>query len=290
MLQSMTGFGRAEGNFQNKKLTVELRSLNSKGLDVNVKMSSIYREQDLPLRKLLGEELKRGKIDCSIYFELAEGEKKLSINKALIKQYYSELSTLGTEMGVSTGDWMSLLVKMPDAFQSEKQELDPEEWQYIRSLLKQAIANFQDFRNQEGKSLEEDLAQNIDNIAKGLTAVEEQLPERSKKVRDKLRTALEELVDKTNLDENRFEQELIYYLEKLDISEERTRLKNHLSYFKETMATPSSEGKKLGFIAQEIGREINTIGSKANDAHIQKFVVGMKDDLEKIKEQILNVL
>jgi len=290
MIQSMTGFGRAEGNYNNKKITIELRSLNSKGLDLNVKMASVYRDNELPLRKYLGDILKRGKIDCSIYFELAEGEKKLSLNKPLIKQYYAELKALSDDLDIKAEDWMSLLVKLPDAMQTERLELDPDEWKYILSLIDVAVNNLQEFRNQEGLSLHDDLSNNINNIAEGLEAVESLLPVRSTKVREKLRAALEELADKTSLDENRFEQELIYYLEKLDISEERTRLRNHLSYFAETMGTPNSEGKKLGFIAQEIGREVNTIGSKANDADIQKRVVGMKDDLEKIKEQVLNVL
>jgi uncharacterized protein (TIGR00255 family) len=290
MLHSMTGFGRAEGNFSNKKITVEIRSLNSKSCDLNVRMSSVYREKELSLRSSLSNELRRGKIECSIYFELQEGEKKVSVNRDLLKQYHQELAEVNKELGIETSEWLPTLMRLPDVMHTEKQEFNEEEWIFITSLIEEAKGNFLQFREQEGKSLETDLLHNIAQIGKGLEGVTALLPARREKVKSKLRNALAELSDKNQLDENRFEQELIYYLEKLDISEEETRLKNHLEYFVKTVNEAQSEGKKLGFIAQEIGREVNTIGSKANDVEIQQHVVGMKDDLEKIKEQILNVL
>ncbi len=286
----MTGFGKATGEFNNKKFTVEIRSLNSKGLDLNVRMSSLYREKELDLRNELGRLLERGKIDLSVYFE-NNGEQRLAINKSLLMAYYKELKEIAGDLGSpDRPEFLSLLLKMPDVMQSQREELDENEWSYIHSLVIEAVAQFNDFRKQEGEVLANELQQRINMILKNLESVEVLSDERKPLLKAKLWKGLEEVADKLAIDNNRFEQEVIYYLEKLDITEERVRLRAHCNYFFQTTELPSNEGKKLGFISQEIGREINTIGSKCNDAEIQRFVVQMKDELEKIKEQVLNVL
>ncbi len=286
----MTGFGKSTGEFNNKKFTVEIRSLNSKGLDLTVRMSSLYREKELDLRNEMGRLLERGKIDISVYFE-NNGEQKLAINKPLLMAYYKELKDIATDLGnADRPEFLSLLLKMPDVMQTQREELDENEWSYIHSLVIEAVSAFNDFRHQEGSVLGEELRQRISIILQHLEKVEVLADERKPQLRAKLWKGLEEAAEKINVDQNRFEQEVIYYLEKLDITEERVRLRAHCNYFTQTTDLPSNEGKKLGFIAQEIGREINTIGSKCNDAEVQRYVVQMKDELEKIKEQVLNVL
>lgn len=286
----MTGFGKATGEFNNKKFTVEVRSLNSKGLDLNVRMSSLYREKELDLRNEIGRLLERGKIDLSIYFE-NNAEQKLAINKPLLMAYHKELKDIATEMGnADRPEYLSLLLKMPDVMQQQRDELDENEWSYIHSLVMGAVSQFNDFRNSEGAVLGAELKQRIEKILDNLQKVEVLAEERKPQIRAKLWKGLEEAKEKISIDQNRFEQEVIFYLEKLDITEERVRLRAHCNYFIQTMDDSGNEGKKLGFISQEIGREINTIGSKCNDAEIQRFVVQMKDELEKIKEQVLNVL
>ncbi len=290
MIKSMTGFGKATGEFANKKFTVEIRSLNSKGLDLSVRMSSLYREKELDLRNELGRLLERGKIDLSIYFE-NNGEQKLAINKPLLMAYYRELKDIAGEMGnPDRPEFLSLLLKMPDVMQTQREELDETEWLYIHSLVIQAVSQFNDFRSQEGDVLGNELTQRIEMILQNLEKVEVLAEEKKLQLRARLWKGLEDVADKMAVDNNRFEQEVIYYLEKLDITEERVRLRAHCNYFIQTINLPGNEGKKLGFIAQELGREINTIGSKCNDAEVQRFVVQMKDELEKIKEQVLNVL
>ncbi len=287
----MTGYGKAAGDFNGKKISVELRSLNSKGVDLNVRMSSLYREKELELRNELSRLLERGKIDVNIFTENTGTEAKSALNKNLLLNYYKELKSISEEIGENDRkEFLSLLLNMPDVMQSTREELDEKEWAFITQLTKQAIEQFVGFRKQEGAVLANELKQRINLILSNLEQVEKLAEEKKTVIRTKLFTGLKELSEKMTIDQNRFEQEVIYYLEKLDITEERVRLRAHCNYFIETMNLPSNEGKKFGFIAQEIGREINTIGSKCNDAEIQRYVVQMKDELEKIKEQSLNVL
>lgn len=290
MIQSMTGFGKAQGEYLNKKFTVEIRSLNSKGLDLSVRMASVYREKELDLRNFISRRLERGKIDLSIYFE-NNGEQKIAINKALLAAYYSELQGIQRELGIaSQPEFLSLLLNMPDVMQSQREELDEAEWAFVMQLVEQAAQHFDQFRTQEGAVLGHDLLRRVATIAQLLTEVEVLAEQRKPAMRTRLLKALDEIRDRYTIDEGRFEQELVYYLEKLDITEEQVRLRSHCTYFSETLQAPSHEGKKLGFIAQEMGREINTIGSKCNDPEIQRLVVQMKDELEKVKEQLLNLM
>lgn len=285
----MTGFGKAEGTVKNKRVSVEIRSLNSKGLDLNTRMPGVYREKELALRNLLSEKLERGKVDFFINVESSEGIKGTLINKTVVKQYHAQLKAIAKELKEEQDDFMEIIMRLPDVMKSEREEFDEAEWKPISKLVDVAVKKLDVFRAKEGASLQADLRMRIDLITKALAKVEENDNERIAAIREKIRKGIEELVAKDKVDNNRFEQELIYYIEKLDITEEKVRLKTHLEFFLKTMSENSS-GKKLGFISQEIGREINTIGSKANDASIQKIVVLMKDELEKIKEQLNNVL
>ncbi len=286
----MTGYGRAEATFENQKITVELRSLNSKGMDLAVRMPSILREKEMEIRNRISSEVIRGKCDFSIYIEKIGGATSTVIDKEMVKNYYAELRALEEELGITTQDVLPVLLKMPEVMQSSKEELTEDLWQQIDTLITECVQAFNAFRRQEGNSLETDLLERITSIAHLLLKVEPYEGERIETVRARLNKNIEELVEKNNFDANRFEQELIYYLEKYDVSEEKVRLTNHLEYFKTTLNDEIEQGKKLGFIGQEIGREINTLGSKANHAEIQKLVVLMKDELERIKEQVLNVL
>lgn len=286
MIQSMTGFGKASKQLSSKKVTVEIRSLNSKGLDLNVRMPGLYKEMELGLRKDLGTQLKRGKIELSLYVESTSDESTAKINKGVIATYMQQLREL-SESG-SDIDFLNMAVKMPDAFKTEREELDEEEWGQIQDVIDEATQNIINFRTDEGVSLENEFNLRIENIRSLMNQAIGLAPERIALVKEKLRTAIDEL--KVNVDENRFEQELIFYLEKLDVTEEHVRLDNHLNYFLETIKGSEANGRKLGFISQEIGREINTLGSKSNHSEMQKLVVQMKDELEKIKEQVLNVL
>lgn len=283
----MTGFGKATGELPNKKITVEVRSLNSKQFDLNIRIPSLYREKESELRTELSKQVERGKIDLSVFSENIGEVSPVTINKSLAKGYYNELKKLSSELNEPSTDIISLIMKMPDVMRSEKQELDPHEWASVRKLIDAAVIDFQKFRNDEGSVLKTELSNRIHLIEKLLDTATKLDEQRIPLLRERLQKGLNELNEK--IDQNRFEQELIYYIEKLDISEEKLRLKTHLNYFLKTMDEPAC-GRKLGFIAQEIGREINTIGSKANDSGIQKQVVQMKDELEKIKEQLLNVL
>jgi uncharacterized protein (TIGR00255 family) len=289
MIKSMTGFGKEEATIKNKRVSVEIRSLNSKGLDVNTRMPNLYREKELSLRNLLSEKLERGKIDFSINVESSEGIRGTQINKTVVKNYHAQLKSIAKELKVEQNDLMGMIMRLPDVMKSEKEEFDEAEWKQILKLIESAIKKLDVFRAREGKVLENDLRKRIDLILKSLSVVEQDDNDRIIAIREKIRKGIEELVTKDKVDNNRFEQELIYYIEKLDITEEKVRLKTHCDFFLKTMNEAAS-GKKLGFISQEIGREINTIGSKANDASIQKIVVQMKDELEKIKEQLNNVL
>lgn len=285
MIYSMTGYGKSVLQLPTKKITIELKSLNSKSLDLNARMPSIYREKELGIRKQIANQLERGKVDFSIYVETTADDTSTQINTPVVKQYMQQLRE------VVDGDDTELLkmaVRFPDALNTVREEIDENEWSQIETEITQAINALNEHRLDEGKVLEADFNARIKNIADLLDQVIAIDPERIEGVRERLKKGIEELKEK--YDENRFEQELVYYIEKFDITEEKVRLSNHLNYFTESINSPDSNGKKLGFISQEIGREINTIGSKSNYAPMQQLVVQMKDELEKIKEQLLNVL
>ncbi len=285
MIQSMTGYGKSILQLPTKKITVELKSLNSKNLDINARVPGTYREKELHLRNIISSSLVRGKVDFNLFVEITGEETTTVVNATVVNQYINQLKE------VVNGEDLELLkmaIRMPDALKTDREEIDPAEYEQIVKALNEAIEALTKYRLAEGETLEKDFVFRIENIEKLLVEVVDIDPQRIENVKEKLRKAVSEL--KENVDENRFEQELIYYLEKYDITEEKVRLKNHLDYFKETLALNVSNGKKLGFITQEIGREINTIGSKANFAPMQQLVVQMKDELEKIKEQALNVL
>ncbi|WP_242094481.1 YicC/YloC family endoribonuclease [Aestuariivivens sediminicola] len=285
MIHSMTGYGKSVLQLPTKKLTIELKSLNSKNLDINSRMPSIYREKELAIRKLLANTLMRGKIDFSIYVETTAEDTSTQINVPVVEQYMQQLKQV---VNAEETELLKMAVRFPDALNTVREEIDDSEWQLIQTNINQAIAALTDHRLDEGKVLETDFRKRVANIEILLDKVVEMDPERVEGIRERLVKGVEELKEK--FDENRFEQELIYYIEKLDITEEKVRLKNHLSYFLECLGSKDSNGKKLGFISQEMGREINTIGSKSNFAPMQQLVVQMKDELEKIKEQLLNVL
>ena len=285
MIQSMTGYGKAEIQFENKNYILELRSLNSKGLELNARLPIHVREIEVQLKKSVGEFLKRGKIDLSLNIQNMSESNAKTINVAAVNQYIEQLK--GIE-DLDRSELLRIAIKLPDTLKTEIEDFDEAEIELIETLLKKAIDALIEFRSDEGKILEIEFKKRLDNI-EGLSKELETIdPERSSKIKEKLKSTLDTL--QAEIDQNRFEQELIYYLEKYDITEEKVRLKNHIDYFKKTLSSDTSNGKKLGFIAQEIGREINTIGSKANHAGLQKLVIQMKDELEKIKEQLLNVL
>ena len=290
MIHSMTGYGKAVNNINDKKFTIEVRSLNSKGIDMSVRMPSLYREKELALRKYVGKALERGKIDLSIYYEATLEQQTQKLNKDLVASYYKDIKELETNMGINNPDPMAVLLKMPDVFKSERPELDEDEWTQIMKVVDEAIVDFKSFRKQEGDLLFAEFTERVNRIQTLLKDVVQYEQERIDTVKERIAGNIEELVGKDKIDENRLEQEIIFYIEKFDVSEEKSRLEGHCNYFKETMSKGGALGKKLGFIAQEMGREINTLGSKANHAEIQKIVVQMKDELEKIKEQILNTL
>ena len=285
MIQSMTGYGKAEIQFENKNYILELRSLNSKGLEINARLPIHVREIELQLKKSVGEFLKRGKIDLSLNIENMSESNAKTINVAAVNQYIEQLK--GIE-DIDRSELLRIAIKLPDTLKTEIEDFDKTEIELIETLLKKTIDALIKFRSDEGKILETEFNKRLDNLEGLCKEVEIIDPERSSKIKEKLKSTLDTL--QAEIDQNRFEQELIYYLEKYDITEEKVRLKNHIDYFKKTLSSDTSNGKKLGFIAQEIGREINTIGSKANHAGLQKLVIQMKDELEKIKEQLLNVL
>ena len=289
MIQSMTGYGKAELNLTNTNFTIEVKSLNSKQIDANVKMSSIYRHKEIGLRKLLSEKLQRGKIELSIWRESSQSSAKYSLNTELIKEYFSQIKEVTRSLSISNSDIMPSLLKMPEVLVKGEEKAEDNEWNEIAKGIDIAIGNILQFRLDEGEKLEADIIIRINKLSSLLLDVEPFAKSRIEKVKRSLVDKLT-AIDTNNIDKNRFEQELIYYLEKQDITEEQVRLDTHLSYFIETMKTDAPNGKKLGFIGQEIGREINTIGSKSSDAEMQKIVVQMKDELEKIKEQLLNIL
>lgn len=286
----MTGYGKAVAEFPNKRITVEIRSLNSKQFDLSARIPSIYREKELILRNMLSRRLERGKVDLTMNVDLLNRDVSSKIDPIILQQYHRELSSLATEMGVATpADWLPVLLRLPDVMRQENETLSEEEWNSIEVAISEALEELIRFRQQEGEMLQQVLSGKIEAIRSLLAAVEPFEAERTEKIKSRLYESLSSL-EGIEVDKNRLEQEMIYYLEKLDVNEEKTRLAHHLDYFTETLRDNSSQGKKLGFIAQEIGREINTLGSKSNQSGMQRIVVQMKDELEQIKEQILNVL
>lgn len=286
MIHSMTGFGKATHQLPAKKITVEIKSLNSKGLDLNTRMPSVFREMELGLRNQLSHKLGRGKIDFSLYVEITGEETSSKINVPIVKGYINQMKAVIPNADET--ELMKMAVRMPDALKTERDEIDESEWLEIQKVIDQAIENICQFRKDEGVALEKEFLHRIANIMTLMNNAVSYDAERIETVKSRLRTALDEL--QVSVDENRFEHELIFYLEKYDITEEKVRLENHLNYFIETLAGTEANGRKLGFITQEMGREINTMGSKSNHTEMQKLVVMMKDELEKIKEQVLNVL
>lgn len=288
----MTGFGKSVTEFENKKITVEIKSLNSKQADVIAKIPSLYKEKEMELRNSLSKQLKRGKIELSVWIDQNQAEKNMSINKAIIKDYYQQLNEVAKSLNRDVDDEqiLGIIMRLPDVLKAETKELDENEWAVIKQTINTALSEIEKFRTQEGSVLETDFRMRIKTIEKLLAEIEPFEKNRIERVKERIKQNFKENLKETDADNNRFEQELIYYLEKLDITEEKVRLSNHCSYFIETINEDTSQGKKIGFIVQEIGREINTIGSKANNSDIQKIVVQMKDELEKIKEQVLNIL
>ncbi|MCF2659514.1 MAG: YicC/YloC family endoribonuclease [Parabacteroides sp.] len=290
MIQSMTGFGKVTAELSSKKVTVEVKSLNSKQLDLSTRIPSIYREKEMEVRSLLLQKLERGKVEFNIYIESTDKSMVTQINASAMADYYRQIVEVSTQLGIALpNDLLSTLLRMPDVIKTDTAEADEAEWNEVRGLVEQAIQHLIDFRVQEGVMLQRLFEQKIRNIAALLEQVSVYEVERVEKIKSRIKDNLQKLADQ-DYDKNRFEQEMIYYIEKLDVNEEKTRLDNHLKYFLTTMQEGHGQGKKLGFIAQEMGREINTLGSKSNHAEMQKIVVQMKDELEQIKEQVLNVL
>jgi uncharacterized protein (TIGR00255 family) len=289
MLRSMTGYGKAELQMESKKFSAEVRSLNSKGLDLNVRVPNLYREHELTIRTSFGERIQRGKAEISLYIENIGGERRMQLNTELLDQYYNELVSWTSDKNLGHSDILATLMRMPDVTKVEQPEPNEHEWTALLDLIHKAYLAFEAYRQLEGAKLKTEFDMRIANIMSLRSSLIAPMEERKEKTREKLRAQIDEWIGKEKLDENRFEQELIYYLEKLDVSEELQRLQSNCEMFTEEL-NGAAQGRKLGFISQEIGREINTIGSKANDATMQRMVVEMKDELEKIKEQINNVL
>ncbi len=291
MIKSMTGFGKSECVYDNRKLIIEIKSLNSKFLDINARIPNGYREREFDFRSLISARLQRGKIDFVITLESAGDTGSYAINRDLVKKYFNELKSISGEMDIQDDtDLLPVIMRLPDVMVQSREEISEEEWKSLADAIEAAMDKVDEFRVQEGASLKKDLLYRNERILELLEKVPQFEDERMKTLRAKIRKDVYEVVDQEDVDKNRFEQELIYYLDRLDITEEKVRLKKHCKYFIDTLEEPSSQGKKLAFISQEMGREINTLGSKAMDASIQKLVVQMKDELEKIKEQLYNIL
>lgn len=290
MLKSMTGFGKAECKITDKKIRIEIKALNSKNLDLNVKTASLYREKELEIRNILKDVIVRGKVDITIYYDLTGASNQGVINTETVKEYFLQLKSVADELHIPVSDnLLQSVINLPDVLKSNRQELSKAEWISIEKGIKEALVEFDKFRSQDGKVIEKDFRIRVKEIMKYLIEVEKYEKKRVVKIKDRLLEKLKDVAE-SSFDENRLEQEMIYFVEKLDITEEKVRLKNHCEYFLENLKTDEPIGKKLGFIVQEMGREINTLGSKANDTNMQKLVILMKDSLEKIKEQVLNIL
>ena len=287
----MTGYGKSTAVFKNKKINVEIKSLNSKALDLSTRIAPLYREKEMEIRSMISKVLERGKVDFSIWVEKDETQTATPINGAILENYYSQIKTISEEKNIPLpADWFATLLRLPDVMtRTEVEELEDEEWNVVQNIINDAIAKLVDFRTQEGIALKKKFTEKIENIGRLLKSIEPYEQCRTERIRQRLTDALE-AIPGIEYDKNRLEQEMIYYIEKLDINEEKQRLTNHLNYFMETMENGHGQGKKLGFIAQEMGREINTTGSKSNLAEMQNIVVMMKDELEQIKEQVLNVM
>lgn len=291
MIQSMTGFGKSTGIYKNKKITIEIKSLNSKNLDLFVRMLPIYKEKEINLRKYIAQQLDRGKVEVSINVETNGDQKSYTINKEQAGKYYAQIVDLKQYLEIeSNEDPLSLILRMPEIYSTQSEDFDEKEWAYIWTLLEEAVSNHIGFRKKEGQGLKEEFELRINNIKAAFEQVPNYENARIESIKNRIENNLEEFVGGAKVDKNRFEQELIYYIEKIDIAEEKHRLAQHLDFFIDTLNSDKSEGKKLGFISQEIGREINTLGSKSYHPEMQKLVVEMKDELEKIKEQVLNTL
>ncbi|MCM1108545.1 MAG: YicC family protein [Clostridium sp.] len=291
MIQSMTGYGKAVAVFAGKKIHAEIKSLNSKALDLSTRIAPLYREKEIEIRNLIAARLERGKIDFNLWIEKEEGQNTTPINTTVLAGYYRQIETISREMDIPLpADWFATLLRMPDVMsRTECEELTDEEWTAVKDAVEEAVNQLTDFRRQEGQALHRKFCEKLDNIETLMKSIEPYEKLRTEKIRQRLVDALE-AIPEVEYDKNRLEQEMIYYIEKLDINEEKQRLANHLKYFRETMESGHGQGKKLGFIAQEMGREINTTGSKSNQAEMQNIVVKMKDELEQIKEQVLNVM
>ena len=291
MIQSMTGYGNAVVSYKDKKIHVEIKSLNSKQLDLQTRIAPLYREKEMECRAMVAEALIRGKVDMSVWIEKESAVDATPVNAALVENYYHQLKDVAQKVGIpEPQDWLYTLTRMPDVLtKTDVETLEDEEWAIVKGAVADALKSLVDFRKQEGAALQKKFTEKIDNIAQLLADIEPYEKGRVEKIKTRIEGGLKQIPD-VEYDKNRLEQELIYYIEKLDISEEKQRLANHLKYFRETMAEPAGQGKKLGFIAQEMGREINTTGSKSNQAEMQNIVVKMKDELEQIKEQVLNAL
>lgn len=291
MIQSMTGYGKSTVTYNDKKIIVEIKSLNSKALDVSARIAPLYREKEMEIRNMISKSLERGKVDFSLWIEKEAADTATPINSALLQNYYTQIKNISETCNIPLpSDWFATLLRMPDVLTKvDIQTLEDEEWEVAKGAVEEAINALVNFRKQEGAALEKKFNEKIDNIERLLASIEPFEKERVARIREKITDALEKTIS-VDYDKNRLEQELIYYIEKLDINEEKQRLTNHLKYFRETMAGGHGQGKKLGFIAQEMGREINTTGSKSNHAEMQNIVVQMKDELEQIKEQVLNVM
>lgn len=291
MIKSMTGYGLATKDLASAKYTVEIKSLNSKFLELSLKLPKSFSDKEVLVRNECSKQIERGKVNVTITADYAENTARTaSIDQELLKSYYKQLRDVANELGDSGNDLLRLALNFPDVISYPEDIVSDDEWKLVRRAFDEAMAGFQEFRRDEGKVLQQDLTLRINNILDSLNRVKDLEPDRILLIRERLNQYLNDAVGKENIDYNRFEQELIFYIEKLDITEEKIRLKSHCDYFLEALKSPDASGKKLGFISQEIGREINTIGSKANDARIQQIVVGMKEELEKVKEQLLNVL
>ena len=290
MIRSMTGYGKAEAVVSNRKYSVEIRSLNSKQFDLNARIPAIFREKEMQLRKLLRSRVVRGKCDFFLSYETDASESKHEINTDLVQSYISQLENIALASGQQADNLLAMAIKMPDALQHPKEELDEDVWSKVEAIVEEALDAFDNFREVEGGSIEKDFTAGISIISEESKNLDPLLEARLNRIRTRIKNNLEEVIDRAKIDENRFEQEVLFYIEKTDVAEERSRLAAHCEHFEDVLKNGIGQGKKFGFIAQEIGREINTLGSKANDADIQRLVVRMKDELEKIKEQVLNVL
>ncbi len=290
MLKSMTGYGKSVLELENKKISIEIKSLNSKQIDINFRASNIFKEKELEIRRLISESLYRGKIDFSVSID-NNTENNGKINKSVFIDYYKQLKNISSDLDINfSNDVLTGILRLPDVLLYEQSEINKKEWEYIKASITTALKNLNDFRKQEGAFLQKDIEKRIKKILTLLKNINVVEKNRIEKIKNRIQNNLETFLSDKVIDKNRFEQELIFYIEKIDITEEKIRLKNHCNYFLETIKTNKPVGKKLGFISQEIGREINTLGSKANDSDLQKTVILMKDELEKIKEQVLNIL